>query len=180
MNSLENKFKNFSISAKDSKSKRSETTQLTSKPSQRTSLTIWKPLPRLHSRSNSSASPRMQASMREADGPSQERSTKSTFLNSKSIKWMPLKRLRPSPKEQIACAQLAEQQQIFTKNSNTLQKWVGQRMTCVTSLSGSDASPCTTSERAKSWTKMPSDIILYKKEQSTKKKYVDILFILQK
>ncbi|RCH85452.1 hypothetical protein CU097_008529 [Rhizopus azygosporus] len=46
MNSLQNKFKHFSISASDLKNKGSETDQLAAKFSQKRFLAIWKPLPK--------------------------------------------------------------------------------------------------------------------------------------
>jgi hypothetical protein len=106
MNSLQSKFKGFSISASDSKNKSSEKSQLTSNPSQKKSLMIWKPLPKVYSGQNSKNLPKTQANMKKGSKSSQERSTKFTFLNSRNTKWTPLKRLWPLSKEQIACAHI--------------------------------------------------------------------------
>ncbi|KAG0746946.1 hypothetical protein G6F57_008267 [Rhizopus arrhizus] len=69
MNSVQSKFKSFSISANDSKSKSSEKSQLTSNPSQKKSLVIRKPLPKVYSRQNSKHLPKTQANMKKGKIP---------------------------------------------------------------------------------------------------------------
>ncbi|KAG1051196.1 hypothetical protein G6F43_006584 [Rhizopus delemar] len=66
----------------------------------------------------------------ENNGPSQERLTRSTSLNSRNIKWTLFRRLRPLPREQIDYGQQVELQRTYIKNSTTLLETVDQKKKC--------------------------------------------------
>ncbi|KAG1466647.1 hypothetical protein G6F46_005142 [Rhizopus delemar] len=122
MTLLKNKYKKYLSLADDSSNKTSKMSQLKTKASQQRYLMTWNTLPRIRSRQNSSNLQRKLINTREENEPSQERSTRSTFLNSRNFKWSPLRRLWPLPREQIDSGQQVELQQTYIKNSTTLLK----------------------------------------------------------
>lgn len=125
MTLLKNKYKKTLSQADDSSNKPSKMRESETKASQQRYLTTWNTLLRIHSRQNSSNLQRKLIDMREENGPSQEWSTRSTFLNSRNFKWSPLRRLRPLPREQIDSGQQVELQRTYIKNSTTSLKTVG-------------------------------------------------------
>ncbi|KAG0739661.1 hypothetical protein G6F35_011723 [Rhizopus arrhizus] len=84
MNSLQSKFKSFSISASDSKNKSSEKSQLTSNPSQKKILDDLETTPKSVLRAKLKKLPKTQVNMKKGSKSSQERSIKFTFLNSRN------------------------------------------------------------------------------------------------